>query len=149
MSVYSAHQCTIQQLFQHLFSNFSLKFGLMVLFTHLKIIMLQCFQFSIVSKWTLNDLAKNTINLDHELITIRNGKFEQKSRIYLTLTPVCKKGKLLFISSFSLTIFTPNVSHLYFLCPLPLFLSLPLYESSSSFVIVHVDNFWSHRALLS
>ena len=49
----------------------------MVLFTHLKIIMLQCFQFSIISKWTLNDLAKNTINLDHELITIRNGKFEQ------------------------------------------------------------------------
>ena len=30
-----------------------------------------------------------------------------------------KKGKLLFISSFSLTIFTPNVSHLYFLCPHP------------------------------
>ena len=71
----------------------------MVLFTHLKIIMLQCFQFSIVSKWTLNDLAKNTINLDHELITIRNGKFEQESIIYLIFTQVCSKRKFLLISS--------------------------------------------------
>ena len=43
-----------------------------------------------------------------------------------------KKGKLLFISSFSLTIFTPNVSHLYFLCPPPpppSFFSIFLYMS--------------------
>ena len=33
----------------HFLSNFSLKMGLTVLFTHLKIILLQCFQFSVFS----------------------------------------------------------------------------------------------------
>ena len=53
--VYSAHQGTIQQLFQQLFSTFSLKMGLTVPFTHLKnyfAIMFSVFnfQFSTVSK---------------------------------------------------------------------------------------------------
>ena len=34
----------------HFSANFSLKMGLTVLFTHLKIILLQCFQFSVLAK---------------------------------------------------------------------------------------------------
>ena len=45
--------CTIHGTHKHHFSaTFSLKMGPTVLFTHLKIILLQCFQFSAVSKRT-------------------------------------------------------------------------------------------------
>ena len=56
--VNNAHQwvpCTIHKTFKpHFLATFSLKMGPTILFTHLKIILLQCFQFSIVSKRTLS-----------------------------------------------------------------------------------------------
>ena len=43
--------CTVHGIHKPLFSTkLSLKMGLIVLFTHLKIILLQCFQFSVFSK---------------------------------------------------------------------------------------------------
>ena len=45
------HECTVYETHKHHFSAiFSLKLGLTILFTHLKIILLQYFQFSTVSK---------------------------------------------------------------------------------------------------
>ena len=47
--------CTVYMTYKHLFSTkFLLKIGPMVLFTHLNIILLQCFQFSVISKRTLS-----------------------------------------------------------------------------------------------
>ena len=39
----------------------------------------------------INYLLEDTINLCYGLKIARNGKFEQESRYYLTLTKVCKK----------------------------------------------------------
>ena len=50
----SREQCTDGTHKLHFLVIFLLKMGLIVLFTHLKIILLQYFQFSIVSKPTLN-----------------------------------------------------------------------------------------------
>ena len=43
--------------------TFSLKMGPTILFTHLKIILLQCFQFSAISKQTLNVIFSTQKNL--------------------------------------------------------------------------------------
>jgi len=52
--VYNAHQwipCTVHEIHKlHFLTTFSLKIGLTIQFTYLKIILLQCFQFSIFNK---------------------------------------------------------------------------------------------------
>ena len=54
LTVFQWVSCTVHEIHKPLFPiKISLKIGFTVLFIHLKFILLQCFQFSMVLKWTL------------------------------------------------------------------------------------------------